>query len=74
MQVPAERRNKDEQEVTFRKLLVNRCQAEFEKNSEADLNREAKREEIEQTTDPVSYLNVFGVSYILLMLSLSTDR
>ncbi|XP_021930528.1 eukaryotic translation initiation factor 4 gamma 3-like isoform X4 [Zootermopsis nevadensis] len=52
MQVPAERRNKDEQEVTFRKLLVNRCQAEFEKNSEADLNREAKREEIEQTTDP----------------------
>lgn len=70
-QVPAEHRNKDEPEYTFRKLLVNRCQVEFEKNSE--VNREAKLEEIEQTTDPVRcFLNVFGDGHILL-LSLSTD-
>jgi translation initiation factor 4G len=65
VQVPAERRNKDEPEVTFRKLLVNRCQAEFEKNSEVELNREAKLEEIEQTTDPVSFQCVFGDSHVL---------
>ncbi|XP_069700452.1 eukaryotic translation initiation factor 4 gamma 3-like isoform X2 [Periplaneta americana] len=53
MQVPAERKNKDEAEfVNFRKLLVNRCQMEFEKNSESELNRGAKQKEIEQTTDP----------------------
>jgi translation initiation factor 4G len=54
MQVPAELRNKDEPEYTFRKLLVNRCQVEFEKNSVVELDREAKLTEIEQTTDPVS--------------------
>lgn len=54
MQVPAEMRNKDEPEVNFRKLLVNRCQVEFEKNSVTELDREAKFTEIEQTPDPVS--------------------
>lgn len=47
--------NKDEQpEYNFRKLLVSRCQVEFEKNSVVELDREAKLVEIEQTTDPVS--------------------
>ena len=54
MQVPAEMRNKDEPEYNFRKLLVNRCQIEFEKNSVVELDREAKLTEIEQTADPVS--------------------
>jgi translation initiation factor 4G len=54
IQVPAEHRNKDEPEYNFRKLLVNRCQIEFEKNSVVELNREAKLREIEQSTDPVS--------------------
>jgi len=54
MQVPAEMRNKDEPEVNFRKLLVNRCQVEFEKNSVVELDREAKLMEIEQTADSVS--------------------
>ena len=54
MQVPAEMRSKDEPDVNFRKLLVNRCQMEFEKNSVVELDREAKLTEIEQTTDPVS--------------------
>ena len=54
LQVPAEMRSKDEPDVNFRKLLVNRCQMEFEKNSVVELDREAKLTEIEQTTDPVS--------------------
>jgi translation initiation factor 4G len=54
MQVPAETRSKDEPEYNFRKLLVNRCQMEFEKNSVVELDREARVSEIEQTADPVS--------------------
>ena len=58
MQVPADRKNKDEQPeyVNFRKLLVNRCQSEFEKSTEVPFNREARLKEIEETTDPVSYV------------------
>jgi translation initiation factor 4G len=54
MKVPAEMGSKDEPEYNFRKLLVNRCQVEFEKNSVVELDREARLTEIEQTTDPVS--------------------
>lgn len=54
MQVPSETKNKDEPDYTFRKLLVNRCQMEFEKNSVVELDREAKLTEIELTADPVS--------------------
>jgi hypothetical protein len=53
MHVPTER-SKDEPEYNFRKILVNRCQVEFEKNSVVELNREAKLTLIEQTADPVS--------------------
>jgi hypothetical protein len=54
MQVPSEMRNKDEPEYNFRKLLVNRCQMEFEKNSVVELDRKTRLTKIEQTTDPVS--------------------
>jgi translation initiation factor 4G len=54
MPAQPERKNKDEPEFSFRKLLVNRCQVEFEKSSEVELNREAKLKEIEETADPVS--------------------
>ncbi|XP_021940993.1 eukaryotic translation initiation factor 4 gamma 3-like isoform X2 [Zootermopsis nevadensis] len=40
-QVPAECENKDESEINFRKLLLNQCQNQFEKNSEVELDREA---------------------------------
>jgi translation initiation factor 4G len=57
-QAQAERKSKDEPEFNFRKLLVSRCQVEFEKSSEVELNREAKLKEIDETTDPVSiYVN-----------------
>jgi translation initiation factor 4G len=54
MAAQSERKNKDEPEFSFRKLLVSRCQVEFEKSSEVELNREAKLKDIEETTDPVS--------------------
>jgi hypothetical protein len=54
MKVPAERGNNGEPEVTFRKLLLGRCRAEFEKNPEAEINLEATQKEIEETADPVS--------------------
>nr|CAD7458633.1 unnamed protein product [Timema tahoe] len=53
MQVPNERKTKEDSEfVEFRKLLVNRCQHEFEKSTEAELNRDEKLKQIEATTDP----------------------
>lgn len=48
IKVPAEPGNNGEPEVTFRKLLLSRCRAEFEKNPEA------RQKEIEETADPVS--------------------
>jgi hypothetical protein len=68
MRVRAECRNVDEPEVTFRRLLLDRCQEEFEKNSGVELNWEARLKEIQQTTDPVSSLNVLGSGLILLHL------
>lgn len=57
--------SKDEPEYNFRKLLVNRCQIEFEKNSVVELDREAKLTEIEQITDPVSiYTECKQVCYV----------
>ncbi|KAJ9596732.1 hypothetical protein L9F63_012238 [Diploptera punctata] len=50
MQVPKEDQGES---MNFRKLLVNRCQSEFEKNpSEGSFNREARLKEIEETADP----------------------
>jgi hypothetical protein len=61
----------DEQEVTFRKLLLNICWEEFEKNSEIELNKKTRHKVIQQTRDPVNFLNVFG-NVSMLLLSLST--
>jgi hypothetical protein len=71
MRIPAEHRNMDEPKVTFRKLLLNRCQEESEKNSEVGLNQEARLKEIQQTVNPVSSLNVLG-DVLILLHSLST--
>lgn len=38
--------------TTFKKLLITRCQMEFEKVTSVDMKR--KEAEIEQETDPVS--------------------
>jgi hypothetical protein len=56
----------EDEGLTFRKILLNRCQVEFEKDSEVKLNREARLKEIQQTSEQVSSsLNVFGDGLIL---------
>jgi hypothetical protein len=40
---------------------------EFEKNSQVELNREVKLEEIEQTTDPVSFC-MGSVCYVAIVI------
>ncbi|XP_049769636.1 eukaryotic translation initiation factor 4 gamma 1-like isoform X3 [Schistocerca cancellata] len=44
--------SKEGQPENFRKLLLSRCQHEFEKNTQADLKRDERLKEIEQCTDP----------------------
>lgn len=49
----SELRTKDVQGASFRKILITRCQQEFEKNKEAELaQREIKLKEIEKQPDP----------------------
>lgn len=71
MQVPADSRNKsDTQEyVNFRKLLITRCQIEFEKNSNDEKARNLKIKEIEECTDPVSR-GRFCLELVLMILFL----
>ncbi|KAF5287745.1 hypothetical protein FQA39_LY15765 [Lamprigera yunnana] len=55
MQVPAPgSNNKDGQQdfVNFRKLLITRCQLEFEKNSIDETERNSKLKEVEECIDP----------------------
>ncbi|XP_063235143.1 eukaryotic translation initiation factor 4 gamma 1-like isoform X2 [Bacillus rossius redtenbacheri] len=52
MQVKAERDKEDSEVVNFRKLLVTRCQKEFEKNSEQELDRDRRLKEIAESQDP----------------------
>ncbi|KRT79506.1 hypothetical protein AMK59_7397 [Oryctes borbonicus] len=52
MQVPNNSNKKDGDSVNFRKLLVTRCQMEFEKNSGDENARNAKIKDIEECTDP----------------------
>lgn len=47
--------------VNFRKLLIDKCQHEFEKNTAAELKRDERLKEITAETDPVSKKN-FGVN------------
>ena len=44
----------DTGKVNFRKLILMRCQQEFEKNSQAELNKDQRLAEIVNTKDPVS--------------------
>lgn len=41
----------------FRKLLLNRCQQEFEKNIAAELNRDDRLKEIDEEKDPVNFIS-----------------
>lgn len=54
IKVPAtDSKRKDGQEfVNFRKLLITRCQLEFEKNSIDETERSIKVKEIDNCTDP----------------------
>ncbi|KAF5303054.1 hypothetical protein FQR65_LT08383 [Abscondita terminalis] len=55
MQVPASSSNKKDGQqefVNFRKLLVTRCQLEFEKNSIDEAERNVKVKEIDECVDP----------------------
>ncbi|XP_044726466.1 eukaryotic translation initiation factor 4 gamma 1-like isoform X3 [Chrysoperla carnea] len=53
MQVPAERKNSNDPGfVNFRKLLITRCQMEFEKTYVDEKARKLKVKEIEDETDP----------------------
>lgn len=55
MQVPSERKNSNDPGfVNFRKLLITRCQMEFEKTYVDEKARKLKVKEIEDETDPVS--------------------
>lgn len=42
-----------ESSVTFRKLIISRCQKEFEKNPIDEVSRASKTKEIEECNDPV---------------------
>lgn len=53
--MPSNSKNKEEPEyVNFRKLLITRCQIEFEKNSVDENARNLRLKEIDECTDPVS--------------------
>lgn len=55
IQVPADQQNGQSstvEYVNFRKLLLSRCQNEFEKNTVDETAREVKLKEIEACTDP----------------------
>lgn len=54
--------------VVFRKLLLTRCQNEFESNKAAELDSEKRLQEIKECTDPVSIcLFCFTCKYIVEM-------
>ncbi|XP_024228238.1 eukaryotic translation initiation factor 4 gamma 3 isoform X2 [Bombus impatiens] len=54
MEVSGSDKNSDKQECsyTFKKLIINRCQKEFERNPVNEVARAAKLKEIEECTDP----------------------
>lgn len=51
---PDNKAGKEESNVNFRKLIINRCQSEFEKNTVDENAKALKVKEIEACTDPVS--------------------
>ncbi|XP_043800132.1 eukaryotic translation initiation factor 4 gamma 3-like isoform X6 [Apis laboriosa] len=54
MEVSGSDKNSDKQECsyTFKKLIINRCQKEFERNPVNEVARASKLKEIEECTDP----------------------
>ncbi|XP_067006474.2 eukaryotic translation initiation factor 4 gamma 1 isoform X2 [Anabrus simplex] len=52
MRVPADGKSDTQEFVNFRKLLIIRCQQEFEKNNEEELKRDARFEELKNIEDP----------------------
>lgn len=64
--------------ISFKKLIITRCQKEFEKNPIDDVARNRKVKEIEECTDPVSIFvyfklyifTIFNVIYISLYRSI----
>lgn len=52
-----ELRTKEVENSSFRKILITRCQQEFEKNKDAETNNKDKKiKEIESQPDPVSLI------------------
>lgn len=60
MPTPQEQRKKDGDFVNFRKLLITRCQLEFEKNSVDETKRNEMVQIIDECTDSVS-VHVFNI-------------
>lgn len=73
MQVPSNNSSSSKKDdyVNFRKLLVTRCQLEFEKNSVDETARNCKLKEIEECADPVSGYIQFLISnfYVICIYS-----
>lgn len=53
----------DSTTANFRKLIITRCQHEFQKESENGELRETKSKEIEECTDAVSLNISFSIIY-----------
>lgn len=63
--------NNQDSSVNFKKLIITRCQKEFEKNPIDDVERKRKIKEIEECADPVSILPHvfhFATMYFFLFL------
>lgn len=56
MEVSGLDKNSENQEYSFsfKKLIINRCQKEFERNPVNEVTRTSKLKEIDECTDPVS--------------------
>ena len=49
----------DTSAANFRKLIITRCQSEFEKNKDDEESFKTKAKEMEECTDPVSLLEIY---------------
>lgn len=59
--------DKQECSYTFKKLIINRCQKEFERNPVNEVARAAKLKEIDDCNDPVSTINCFILLHVFLI-------
>lgn len=58
--------------ISFKKLIITRCQKEFEKNPIDDVARTRRIKEIEECTDPVSILIYFVFQLFLIFFSIQS--